>query len=413
MGQECINVIQTMVPCLVRGGTDPGLASFISILIGVILVTSFPLVLVILLIWVERKIAARVQDRLGPNRVGPFGLFQNIADALKLIIKEDITPAGADRIIFNAAPIIAMLSVILMWAVIPFSPVHIGADLSIGAVYFLAIGSVGTLAIMMAGWSSNNKYALLGSFRVVAALISYEVPMILSLLIPVMFVGSMGMQDIVRGQIGMWFIVSAPIAALVFYIANLAETGRAPFDLIEAESELVAGYNIEYSGMKFGLFMANEFMHAFTANLLLTVLFLGGWSGPFVEQFPVLGFVYLFAKTGVIYILSLILRATIPRVRIDQMMAFNWKFLVPVSIVNIIVTAFLLMVVRQLGLAPSPENATDFISNIPQAAVLLFGNLLVGFGVLSVLRGQVRRERNEEALLTESETSIVPATAAH
>jgi NADH-quinone oxidoreductase subunit H len=306
-----------------------------------------------------------------------------------------------------------MLSVILMWAVIPFTPVHIGADLSIGAIYFLAVGSVGTLAIMMAGWSSNNKYALLGAFRVVAALVSYEVPMILSLLVPVMIVGSMSMQDIVRGQIGMWFIFSAPLAALIFYISNLAETGRAPFDLIEAESELVAGYNIEYSGMKFGLFMANEFIHAFTSNLLLAVLFFGGWSGPLAEEIPLLGFVWLLVKTGVVYVLSLILRATIPRVRIDQMMAFNWKFLVPVSILNVIVVAFLLMLVRELGLAPAPENATDFVANLPQAAVLLIGNLVLAFGILSVLRSQARRERLAEQarLMADSEAAIVPAAA--
>ena len=166
-----------------------------------------------------------------------------------------------------------MLSTTLIWAVIPFSPIHVGVDLSIGLLYFVAIGSIGTLSVIMAGWASNNKYALLGSFRAVAALVSYEVPMVIALLVPVLLAGSMGMQDIVRAQLGMWFIVPALVSAIIFYISNLAETGRAPFDLIEAESELVAGYNIEYSGMKFGLFMANEFMHAFTANLLFTVHF--------------------------------------------------------------------------------------------------------------------------------------------
>lgn len=407
--EQCINVIETMVPCLVASGTDPGLAQFISILIGVVLVTMFPLVLVILLIWFERKIAARVQDRLGPNRVGPFGLLQNVADAVKLIIKEDITPAGADRLVFNIAPITAVLATTLIWAVIPFSPVHIGVDLGIGLLYFVGVSSIGTLSVIMAGWASNNKYALLGSFRAVAQLVSYEVPMVIALLIPVLLAGSMGMQDIVRAQIGMWFIVPALVSAVIFYIANLAETGRAPFDLIEAESELVAGYNIEYSGMKFGLFMANEFMHAFTSNLLFAVIFLGGWSGPLAEQFPLLGFVWLMLKTFLLYIPSLILRATIPRVRIDQMMAFNWKFLVPISIVNVLIVAFLLQVTKLLGLQPAPGE-TDFLAHLPQAIILLLGNLALIGGVLTVLRNAGRRERlAAEAQDAEPERAVVVA----
>ena len=196
--QTCVDVIQTLAPCLTAGGLDAGLAEFISILIGVTLVGLFPLVLVIILIWLERKIAARVQDRFGPNRVGPFGLFQNLADAVKLIIKEDITPAGADRLIYNLAPIVAVLSTILIWAAIPFSPLHIGANLGIGLLYIVAVSSIGTLSVMMAGWASNNKYALLGSFRVVAQLVSYEIPLVLALLVPVLLTGSMGMQDLVR-----------------------------------------------------------------------------------------------------------------------------------------------------------------------------------------------------------------------
>jgi NADH-quinone oxidoreductase subunit H len=418
MEPVCDNLISTMSPCLVAAGWDAGLAQFISILLGVLLVTTFPLVLVILLIWVERKVAARVQDRIGPNRVGPFGLLQNVADALKLITKEDITPAGADRLIYNAAPVIAILSVILIWAVVPFTPYNIGADLEIGILYFVAISSIGTLAIMMAGWSSNNKYALLGAFRVVAQLVSYEVPMVLALLVPVMLAGSMSMQDIAYAQLGMWFLVLTPVSAVIFYISNLAETGRAPFDLIEAESELVAGYNIEYSGMKFGLFMANEFMHAFTSNVLFAVLFLGAWAGPGVAAVPFLGFVFLMVKTALIYVPSLILRATVPRVRIDQMMAFNWKFLVPVSIINVVVMAFAIMLVNSLGLAPAPEQASDFAANLPRAIVLLLANGVVVLGALALMRGAVRKQRLLEAarsaanLRIESERDALPATVA-
>lgn len=412
--QTCVNVIETLAPCLVASGWDSGLAQFVAILLGVLLISLFPLLLVIILIWFERKIAARVQDRIGPNRVGPWGLLQNVADAVKLIIKEDITPAGADRLIYNAAPIVAMLSVILIWAVVPFSPVHIGVDLDIGVLYFTAVSSIATLAIMMAGWSSNNKYALLGAFRVVAQLVSYEVPFVLTLLVPVMLAGSMSTQDIVWGQVGMWYIVVAPVSALIFYIANLGETGRAPFDLIEAESELVAGYNIEYSGMKFGLFMANEFIHAFTANLLFAVVFLGGWSGPLATQIPLLGFVWLLVKTFIVYIPSLILRATIPRLRVDQMMAFNWKFLVPVSIINLLVMALLIKLVQELGLNPAPGLENDFIANLPRTAVLLVGNLAIAAGVVAMLRSAGRRERVEsQNMVLEPSDEQLPATVAH
>lgn len=412
--QTCVNVVETMVPCLIKSGVDPGLAQFISILLGVVLVSAFPLVLVILLIWVERKIAARVQDRIGPNRVGPWGILQNVADAVKLIIKEDITPAGADRLVYNAAPIIAMLSVILIWAVVPFSPVHIGVDLDIGVLYFTAVSSIGTLAIMMAGWSSNNKYALLGAFRVVAQLLSYEVPFVLTLLVPVMLAGSMSTQDIVWGQVGMWYIVVAPISALIFYIANLGETGRAPFDLIEAESELVAGYNIEYSGMKFGLFMANEFMHAFTANLLFAVVFLGGWWGPGATEIPFLGFLYLMIKTTIVYIPSLILRATIPRLRVDQMMSFNWKVLVPISILNVVVMALLIKIVQVAGIAPAPGE-TDFLAHLPMTVVLLLGNVGIGAGVVTVLRNAGRRDRMEaqDLVLEPNDEKSLSVTVAH
>jgi NADH-quinone oxidoreductase subunit H len=396
MPEQCLDVINTTVPCLVRAGWEPGLAQFFAILLGVIVVTLAPLVIVILLIWVERKFAARIQDRIGPNRVGPQGLLQTFADAIKLVLKEDITPVGADRLIFNLAPVVAVVSVILIWAVIPVSPYHIGVDLDIGVLYFVAVGSIGTLAIMMAGWSSNNKYALLGAFRVVAQLVSYEIPFVLSLLVPVMLAGSMSMQDIVVAQSGMWFIVLSPLAAAIFFISTQAETGRAPFDLIEAESELVAGYNIEYSGMKFGLFFAGEFVHVLTNALLLAALFLGGWLGPLTYEAPLLAVIYIFLKAGVFYMFSLLLRNTLPRVRIDQMMAFNWKFLVPVAIVNVILTAFLLMLVRQLGLAPAPGYEHDFVANLPQALIMLAGNLLLTGFILNRVRNVGRRERAEQ-----------------
>lgn len=389
--EQCIDILNTLAPCMIASGADPGFAYFLSNLLGVVIVATVPLITVILLIWVERKFAARIQDRVGPNRVGPYGLLQSVADALKMLTKEDITPAGADKFIYNLAPIISFAVVLLIWAVIPFTPLHVGSDLSIGILYFVAVGSIGVIKVMIGGWASNNKYALLGAFRTIALLVSYEVPMILALLIPVLLAGSMSLQDITVAQAGMWYVFKAPLALLIFFIANLAETGRAPFDLLEAESELVAGYNVEYSGFKFGMFMAGEFMHVFTVAVLSAVLFLGGWWGPGVEQVPALGFIYLGLKTLVIYLLMLLIRNTVPRLRIDQVMSFNWKFMVPLAIVLILVQAFLMRVITTLGLAPEP--ASDFLANLPQTAILLVGNLVLMVFVLNAVRSYGRRER--------------------
>jgi NADH-quinone oxidoreductase subunit H len=385
--------INNFVRCLTAAGMNQDLANLISLLLGVVLVATLPLITVILLIWVERKFAARVQDRLGPNRVGPLGLLQTIADALKMLTKEDITPAGADKFIYNLAPIIAFGAVILIWAIVPFTPLHIGADLSIGILYFVAIGSIGTVKIMVAGWSSNNKYALLGAFRTIAQLLSYEVPLVLSLLVPVMLAGTMSMQGLVWAQGGMWYIAMIPVTFVIFFIANQAETGRAPFDLLEAESEIIAGYNIEYSGFKWGVFMASEFLHAFTVSVLAAVIFLGGWWGPFVDQVPALGFVYLGLKTTVVYLFGLLLRATVPRIRIDQLMAFNWKFLVPISIGNVLIVAFLLQVVKALNLMPDASQTNDIIAHLPMTLVLLAGNAVLGFWILTRVRSFGREQR--------------------
>lgn len=385
---DCINNLTT---CLRQAGMDTGLAEFISIFLGVVVVATFPLLVTILLIWVERKVAGRIADRIGPNRVGPFGLLQPIADVVKLLGKENITPSGADRPLFNLAPPFMVAAVLLIWAVIPLSPIHYGVDLEIGALYFIAVASIGTLAVMMAGWSSNNKYALLGAFRVVALLVSYEIPLAMGLIIPVMLANSMSMVGIVEAQAGMWFMFMAPVAAFLFFISSQAETGRAPFDLLEAESELVAGFNIEYSGMKFAMFFAGEFMHVFTNGVLMAVLFSGGWQGPLVHDIPLLGLVWLLAKASVWYFISLWLRNTLPRLRMDQVMAFNWKFLVPLSIVNLLMTAFLLQVIKMAGLEPA--DTSNFIQNIPQTLILLMGNGLIIFGVTVMLRNRGKREK--------------------
>jgi NADH-quinone oxidoreductase subunit H len=297
------------------------------------------LLLTFFLIWVERKLLARLQDRLGPNRVGPFGLLQTIADAIKLVLKEIIIPTGADKVIYFIAPPLAVMSVVGLWGVVPLAPGLIGADVNVGVIYLVSIGAIGTLAVMLAGWSSNNKYALLGAFRTVAMLISYEVPMVIALLVPTLLAGSMGTVEIVERQRGVWFIVLAPIAAVLFFISSMAEAGKAPFDLLEAESEIVAGYNIEYSSMAFGMFFVGEFLHGFTIAALTVTLFLGGWLGPGVDRFPMLGLVYFGFKSALVYFGVIWIRGTLPRLRIDQVNAVNWKFLVPLSLAVVAVTA--------------------------------------------------------------------------
>lgn len=297
------------------------------------------LLLTFLLIWAERKILARIQDRLGPNRVGPFGLLQTLADAGKLLTKEVIVPAGADKLIYYLAPPLAVMSVVGLWAVIPLAPNLIGTDINVGVIYLISIGAIGTLAVMLAGWSSNNKYALLGAFRSVAMLISYEVPMVLALLIPTMLAGSMGTVAIVEGQREMWFVVLAPLAAFLFFTSSMAEAGKAPFDLLEAESEIVAGYNIEYSSMAFGMFFVGEFLHGFTLAALTVTLFFGGWLGPGVDQYAWLGIFYFGLKTAIVYFVVIWIRGTLPRLRIDQVNALNWKFLVPLALTVVVLTA--------------------------------------------------------------------------
>lgn len=233
-----INLIATWLrELLVSWGLAPGLITFIMTLLGVLAVAIFVLVIDIFLVWVERKVVARFQDRLGPNRLGPFGLIQPFADVIKLLIKEDITPNGADKVVYNIAPILALATVLILWAVIPLSSTMLGADLNVGILFFVAAGAIGTMGILMAGWASNNKYALLGAFRTVAQVVSYEVPMVIVLLVPVILARSMSIGDIVKGQT-IPYIVMAPVAAFIFLISAIAELGRAPFDLIEANPKL-------------------------------------------------------------------------------------------------------------------------------------------------------------------------------
>lgn len=381
-----VGAIRELLANLLGGlGLAPQAVGVILMIIGVVVIASFCLVLPLFLIWFERRVVARMQDRIGPNRVGPQGSLQTIADAIKLLIKEDITPIGADKLVYNAAPILSVIAVISMWAVVPFAVNIYGTPLNVGALYIVSVGSLGTLAIMMGGWSSNNKYALLGAFRTVAQLVSYEAPMILALLVPVLLARSMDLNTIVQQQ-QVWFVVAAPIAALIFFATSVAEVGRTPFDLLEAESEIVAGFHIEYTGMKFAMFFVAEFLHAFTVGALTAVLFLGGWRGPWAEQVPLLGVLYFMLKAFAGYFVVILLRAALPRIRIDHMLDLNWKFLVPVSLAAILMTMVADKLIQQAGLA----------NPWARSGLLLLANLVLAWAIYWVLSASARRLRREE-----------------
>jgi NADH-quinone oxidoreductase subunit H len=338
--QDPLGVIARWFIDLLRSwGWADWLVQALTFAIGAVILAAGAMFFCLVLIWAERKIGGRIQDRLGPNRVGPFGIVQPVADMLKIFTKEFITPNGVDKIPYNLSPILAVGAVLMIWGVIPYTITMYGTNLSVGILYIVAVGGLGQLGIIMGGWGSNNKFSLLGAFRAVALLISYEIPLVVSLLVPVMLSGSMGVADIVTMQSDMWFIVLAPVPALLFFIASIAENGRAPFDLIEADSEIVAGFNTEYSGLKFGMFFVGDFLHTFTIAMLFATLFLGGWRGPWAESVPILGLVYLMLKTSVVYLFSLLVRFTLPRFRIDQMMDLNWKVLTPLALVMVMLTA--------------------------------------------------------------------------
>jgi NADH-quinone oxidoreductase subunit H len=360
-------------------GMNTDAAHVLVAFIGILLLITVVMVLDIFLVWTERKIVARFQDRIGPNRVGPFGLIQPFADIIKLIIKENIYPVGVDKVVFNLAPVIMMMSVLLLWAVFPLSPVIFGVDLNVGVLYLIGVGSLGTLSIIMAGWSSNNKYALLGSFRQVAVMISYEIPMVVALLIPTVLSGKMGVNEIVKAQ-DVWYIVLAPLAFLLFLISATAELGRAPFDLTEAESELVAGHHIEYSGMKFGLFYASELLHTFTFGGFIAAFFFGGWRGPWVDQVPMLGLLWFLIKATIGYWLFGWIKYTLLRIRIDKMLDLNWKFLVPFSFVLLMFVALMNVLLRDTGF---------------YAIGMFLSNILLGWVTLEILRRRARAEREK------------------
>lgn len=304
-------------------------------------VLAVVLVFVMLAILFERKVIGWIQVRHGPNRVGPWGLFQTAADVLKLLIKEDIVPTKVDRFLFLIAPIIAFTPAFAIIAVIPYSDKLYFADVNVGLLYYGALSSITITGILLGGWASNNKYAIMGGLRSVAQMVSYEVPLIMSFLGVVLMTGSLNLRVIVEAQAnGPWFIFPQFLGFLIFLIAGNAELNRTPFDLPEAENELVAGYFVEYSGFRFAFFMLTEYVYMFAMASLMTVMFLGGWNAPFGLDF-IPGSVWFILKFLSLVFYFYWIRATFPRVRTDQLMGFAWKVLIPLALFNVLLTAVL------------------------------------------------------------------------
>ena len=292
------------------------------------------------LVWLERRLLGVWQDRFGPNRVGKFGLLQVVADMIKIFAKEDWIPPFADRPVFVIAPAMIIVSVLLSFAIIPFTPVIEVVNLNIGLLFFLAMSSMGVYSVALAGWASNNKYSLLGGLRSAAQMLSYEVFMGLSLMGVVMLAGSFDLREIVDAQRGLWFCIPQFFGMIIFFIAGIAETRRLPFDLPEAESELVAGFHSEYSGMKFGMFFVGEYLGVTLISAMMATLFFGGWLGPVLP--PI---VWFLLKTLFFICLFILLRAALPRPRYDQLMSYGWKVMLPLSLLNLSVTGGILLAI--------------------------------------------------------------------
>ncbi|HJR79812.1 MAG TPA: NADH-quinone oxidoreductase subunit NuoH [Anaerolineales bacterium] len=345
------------------------------------------------LTWYERRAVARFQTRIGPNRAGPFGLLQPIADAVKLIFKEELVPDKADKIIFFWAPVVTMVPSIIIAAVVPWGTsfnlfgrqinLYI-ADINVGVLYLMSIASISVYGIVLAGWSSNNKYAMLGGLRASAQMISYELALGFSFVTSIILANSTRILDIVEAQRAIWFVVIQPVGAVIFWIATLAEVNRAPFDMPEAEQELTAGFHSEYSGMKFALFYMAEYQKMIVISAIAATLYLGGFLGPFVDQFPLLGPVYLFIKVVILLFAMIWVRATWPRIRYDRLMAFGWKILLPLSLAITFITATGILLAGMF-------NNQLYYWAIP------FVSIFVGLFTVAIIYRELRRNVYERA----------------
>jgi NADH-quinone oxidoreductase subunit H len=312
-------------------------AEAFTMIAGLIGVLVFVVVNALALTWAERKVAGHMQRRIGPKEVGPYGLIQPIADAIKLLGKEILTPRDVDKPLYLIAPILIFVPVLVSFIVIPFDARLIVKDINVGILVILAFSSLTVLSILMAGWGSNNKYALMGAIRSIAQNVAYEIPLLLALLPVIMLAGSFSLKAIVEAQRGLWFVVYQPVAFVIYFIAAVAETNRTPFDLPEAESELVAGYHTEYSGMRFALFFLAEYTNMFIVSAIAVTFFLGGYQGPFLP-----GIIWFLLKSYLLVFVIMWLKWTYPRVRFDQLLNISWKALIPLAFINLLVTGGLL-----------------------------------------------------------------------
>jgi NADH-quinone oxidoreductase subunit H len=317
-------------------------SEIIRVIIGLIIVLAFSQLNALFLVWLERKVAGHIQLRPGPKEVGPFGLLQTIADGIKLVGKELITPRTADRKLFVLAPVLVFTPVLVGFLVLPFDRFLVIRDMNMGVLLIFAFSTFSVLAILAGGWASNNKYALLGAIRSVAQNVAYEIPLLLAVMSVVLMTNSLQFSTIVEAQGRLWFIFLQPIAGLIYLIAATAETNRAPFDIPEAESELVAGFHTEYSGMRFGLFFLAEYTNMFIVCAVATSLFFGGWQGPFGISLGLPGVVWFLMKTYLLIFVIMWVRWTFPRLRFDQLMNFSWKVMIPLSLANLVITAAVL-----------------------------------------------------------------------
>jgi NADH-quinone oxidoreductase subunit H len=333
------------------------------LIIFIVILFVFVIFMAMGFIYFERRFISRFQIRIGPNRVGPFGLFQPVADVIKILIKEDIVPLNADKLIHLLAPIFAIAPAIMVFAVIPFQNGAALVNLNIGILYIVAVSSISTVGMVMAGWGSNNKYALVSAMRVIAQVVSYEIPLALAIIGVVLFAGTLSMNGIVQAQ-NIPYILLQPLGFLIYFLGSMAEINRTPFDLLEAEGEIVAGYNIEYSGFKFALFYLTEYTEAIAVSTIITTLYLSGWKGPF-DTLPILPVLWFLIKVFAVFAVIIWVRATLPRLRIDQVMGFAWKCLLPLALINLLITG------AQVVFWPNLSQWVIVGVNVVLAAVLI------------------------------------------
>ena len=354
-------------------GAPDEAAYVLATLVATVVILLWAVLSVLAFIWIERRVVALMQNRKGPNRVGPAGLLQPVADALKLLMKEAITTAGADRILFWAAPIIIFVPTLAIFAIFPWGENMVLADLNVGVLFLLAIAGINTPAVFLAGWSSNNKYALLGSMRTIAMLISYEIIQVLALLAPVLFVSSMRMADIVSWQEDyVWIVLIQPLGLLAYIIAGAVEMNRSPADNAEAESEIVAGYHTEYGGIKFGFFYQGEYLAGFAIAAAVVTLYFGGWTLFGLEEW-IPGWIIFLGKLYTIFFVYIWSRGTLPRLRIDQLMGFAWKFLLPLTIANVLIVGAEVLIWRENELSSWEALPAIAVVNLALGVVLFAG----------------------------------------